>query len=92
MKRIFRPHYYKVFEIQRAPGDKRPAFTIRQFGGQPVDATTSLRSAKWLIDVWDESRFCACGEERLPHDYRCQKCKEGRKHGAKVHGQHRRVG
>lgn len=93
MKRL---HFYKGFEIRNIPQLNRPRFHIYPNLGREatsVAATTSLRSARWLIDVWGESRYCACGAERIPHDYRCLKCaQKGVNNESVLHRQHRRVG
>lgn len=69
-------HVYKGFGIvnaQKLGKLKRPAFHIMD-GDLKVAATPTLRSAHWLIDVWKESPYCACGEPHVRHDHRCKKC------------------
>ena len=93
--RHHRVHFYKGFEIRnfkRQAKLKRPAFHILR-EDYSVAATTSLKSARWLIDVWEESRYCACGQPRMPHDYRCRLCaKKGAVHESQLFRQYRRVG
>lgn len=72
-----RQHFYKGFEIRnikKAAHLKRPAFHIITDGDFSVTATPTLRSARNLIDIWNESRFCACGELHMAHDHRCKVC------------------
>lgn len=89
-----RKHFYKGFEIRNIQKDaqlKRPAFHIID-GELSVTATTTLRSAHWLIDVWRESPYCACGQPRIPHDHRCKVCVKGKViHESQLSKQHHRV-
>lgn len=74
-------HFYKGYEIRNMTKvlkrDHR-VFHIIPYAGDlgdtPVDATSTFRSAKHLIDVWEESTTCACGREALPHHYQCSAC------------------
>lgn len=68
-----RKHFHKGFEIRNIPQGRRPCFHILREDFS-VTATTSLHSAKLLIDVWGDDRRCACGEFHLPYDHRCHKC------------------
>ena len=94
----YRLHFYKGFEIrntQKQTRSKHPAFHILPHCGRDhyaVAATTSLKSARWLIDVWTESRYCACGAMRMLYDYRCARCaQKGEMRDAALHQQHRRA-
>lgn len=69
-----RLHVYKGLEIRNVPQHARPAFYILDEKGVALTRAATLRSAKWLIDVWTESRVCACGAERRLHDHRCDRC------------------
>lgn len=87
-----RLHFYKGYEIRNVKKKHRSAFHIIRDNAS-VAATTTLKSATWLIDVWDESPYCACGALRLPHDFRCAKCvKGGIIDESQLLRQHRRVG
>lgn len=89
-----RKHLYKGFEIrnfQEQYNLRYPSFHILE-GEFSVNATTTLRSARALIDIWDESQRCACGNLHMPHDHRCKVCAEkGRTHESKLYGQRDRV-
>ena len=95
MKNYPRSHAYKGFEIvniQRAAQLKRPAFHILNGEQRAVGATPTMRSARWLIDLWAESRYCACGAPHMPHDYRCKNCaKKGVPHESQLLRQRHRV-
>ena len=74
-------HYYKSYAIKNMEKtlklDRRVFHIIPdcgRSGSDPVDATLTLRSAKHLIDVWQEAKECACGCIPLPHHYQCIEC------------------
>jgi hypothetical protein len=74
-------HFYKSYEIRNMTKvlkrDNRVFHIIPdcgRSGDTPIDATSTFRSAKNLIDVWEESTTCACGRDPLPHHYQCSAC------------------
>lgn len=74
-------HFYKTYAIKNVTRQLKldhDAFHIipncGRAGDEPIDATRSLRSAKHLIDVWQEAKSCACGRMPLPHHYQCVQC------------------